>query len=149
MLRALFDVFEEGDILLEDRYFGGWCDIALARRRGLDVVVRKHQLRSTDFRTGRRLGKKDHIISLPRVYRPKWMSPEQYGELPNELEVREVFVRVEKPGFRTEKLVVMTTLLDAGRISERRDRSFVQAAMAGGTESEEPEDGDEDGPTPL
>ena len=113
MLRALLDVFEEGDILLEDRYFGGWCDIALARRRGLDVVVRKHQLRPTDFRTGRRLGKKDHIISLPRVSRPEWMSLEQYRELPKELEVREVFVRVEPRGFRTETLVVMTTLLDA------------------------------------
>ena len=34
--------------------------IALLRQRGIDMVVRKHQLRPTDFRTGKRLGKEDH-----------------------------------------------------------------------------------------
>ncbi|HEY79922.1 MAG TPA: IS4 family transposase, partial [Caldilineae bacterium] len=113
LLRTLYDVLAEGDILLADRYFSGWCDIALPLARGVHVVVRKHQLRHTDFRTGRRLGKDDHLVSWPKPQRPKWMSAEQYAELPEALTLRELRVRVAQKGFRTKTLVVVTPLLDA------------------------------------
>ena len=82
-------------------------------QRGIDIVVRKHQLRRTDFRTGKRLGKDDHLVSWTRPQRPKWMSAEQYATLPDELTLREVRIRVAQKGFRTQSLVVVTTLLDA------------------------------------
>jgi hypothetical protein len=41
------------------------------------------------------------------------MTPEEYAALPEELELREVRVRVRQPGFRTRSLLVVTTLLDA------------------------------------
>lgn len=62
LFRTLHDTLDAGDVVLADRYFSGWCDMALLLGRGVDVVVHKHQLRATDFRTGRRLGKDDHII---------------------------------------------------------------------------------------
>lgn len=113
LFRKLHDTLAEGDIILADRYFSGWCDVALPLRRGIDIVVRKHQHRHTDFRTGRRLGKDDHLICWSRPQRPKWMSAEQYAELPEELMLREVRIRVAQKGFRTRSLVVVTTLLDA------------------------------------
>jgi hypothetical protein len=113
MFRTLYDVLGRRDVALADRYFGGWFDIALPLDRGVDVVVRKHQRRHADFRTGRRLGKDDHLVSWPKPPRPQWMSIEQYTELPNELTLREVRVRVAQKGFRTKSLVVVTTLLDA------------------------------------
>jgi len=112
LLRGLGDTLAAGDILLADRYFSGWCDIALLRMQDIDVVVRKHQLRRTDFRMGRRLGKDDHLVIWVRPPRPKWMSPEQYATLPEALTLREVRVRVTQRGFRTRSLVVATTLLD-------------------------------------
>lgn len=115
LFRTLYHVLGEGDVVLVDRYFGGWFDIALPRARGNDVVVRKHQLRSTDFRTGRRLGKDDHLVSWPKPPRPTWMPREQYAELPEELTLREVRVRVSQKGFRTTVLLVVTTLSDAER----------------------------------
>jgi len=113
LFRGLYDVLADGDVLLEDRYFSGWFDIALPRQRNVDVVVRKHQLRRTDFRKGERLNKDDHVVTCDRPQRPEWMSAEQYAALPKALTLREVRVRVEKQGFRTESLVVVTTLLDA------------------------------------
>jgi hypothetical protein len=113
LLRGLYDALTEGDVILADRYFSGWCDIALPMQRGIDVVVRKHQLRRTDFRAGLRLGKDDHLVSWCKPARPEWMSVTQYLALPNELTLREVRVRVVQPGFRTRSLVVVTTLLDA------------------------------------
>jgi hypothetical protein len=83
--------------------------------RGIDVVVRKHQLRQTDFRTGERLGKDDQLVSWRKPQRPKWMSVEQYAELAPKLRLREVRIHVAQKGFRTRSLVVVTTLLDAER----------------------------------
>ena len=100
-------------MVLADRYFSGWFDIALLVERGVDVVVRKHQLRATDFRTGERLGKDDHLVRLAKPQRPEWMSAEAYAALPDELELREVRVRVTQRGFRTKTLVVVTTLVDS------------------------------------
>ena len=113
LFRTLYDTLEEGDIILADRYFSGWSDIALPLQRGIDIVVRKHQHRRTDFRRGERLGKDDHLIFWTRPQRPKWMSAEQYAALPAELTLREVRIRVAQKSFRTKSLVVVTTLLDA------------------------------------
>lgn len=44
LLRTLHVTLNEGDVLVLDRYFSGWFDIALLQQRGVDVVVRKHQL---------------------------------------------------------------------------------------------------------
>lgn len=113
LFRRLYDALDQGDIILADRYFSGWSDIALPLGRGIDIVVRKHQLRATDFRTGKRLGKDDHLVFWTRPQRPKWMSVEQYATLPAELTLREVRIRVVQKGLRTRSLVVVTTLLDS------------------------------------
>jgi putative transposase len=113
LLRRLYDALDRGDIILADRCFSGWSDIVLPLMRGIDVVVRKHQLRATDFRTGKRLGKDDHLVFWTRPQQPKWMSAEQYAALPEELTLREVRIRVVQRGMRTRSLVVVTTLLDS------------------------------------
>jgi putative transposase len=112
LLRTLHDVLKEGDVVLADRYFGGWFDITLFEQRGIDVVVRKHQRRPTDFRRGRRLGRDDHLVCWRKPQRPSWMTAEQYAALPRSLTLREVRVHVEQKGFRTRELVVVITLLD-------------------------------------
>ena len=113
LFRRLHDLLEAGDVVLADRYFSGWFDIALLFVRGVDVVVRKHQLRATDFRTGLRCGPGDHLVCWSKPQRPKWMSLEQYAALPDTLLVREVRMRVTKRGFRTKVVVVVSTLFDA------------------------------------
>jgi hypothetical protein len=115
LFRTLHDILEEGDVVLADRYFSGWFDIALLKQRGVDIVVRKHQLRATDFRTGQRLGPEDHLVVWTKPQRPAWMSKAEYAALPDSLTMREVRVRVDQRGFRTRELIVVTTLLDAKR----------------------------------
>jgi putative transposase len=117
LFRQFHDLLGEGDVVLADRCFSGWFDIALLLQRGVDMVVRKHQLRHTDFRAGRRLGGEDHLVCWSRPVRPAWMSAEQYASLPDELELREVRIRVPQRGFRTKTLVVVTTLTDAEQYS--------------------------------
>lgn len=113
LFRTLHDMLQEEDVVLADRCFSGWFDLALIRRRGAHMVVRKHQLRATDFRTGQRLGKDDQLVCWTRPKRPTWMSREEYVALPKVMTVRELRIQVKQKGFRTRELVVVTTLLDA------------------------------------
>jgi hypothetical protein len=115
LFRTLQHLLHLGDVVLADRYFSGWFDIALLQERGVDVVVRKHQLRATDFRTGQKLGWHDHLVCWRKPQRPAWMSLAQYRTLPLVLTLREVRVLVAQKGFRTQRLVIVTTLLDAER----------------------------------
>jgi hypothetical protein len=117
LFRALHSTLTEADVVLADRYFSGWFDIALLVQWRVDVVVHKHQLRPSDFRTGQRLGQDDHLVRLAKPQRPQWMAAELYESLPDKLALREVQVRVTQKGFRTKSLVVVTTLVDAQEFS--------------------------------
>jgi hypothetical protein len=117
LFRKLHHALQPGEIYLADRCFSGWCDLMLLLLRGVDVVVRKHQGRATDFRTGERLGKDDHLVVWRRPPRPEWMTEEQYASLPLELTLREVRVRVTQRGFRTKEIIVITSLLDPQEFS--------------------------------
>jgi hypothetical protein len=110
---TLQDSLEPGDLLLADRYYGSFWELASTRQRDADMVCRLHQRRRTDFRSGRRLGREDHVGRWTKPPRPEWLDEAAYATLPATLAVREVRVRVRLAGFRTQVLVVVTTLLDA------------------------------------
>jgi len=113
LFRTLLAEMVAGDVVVCDRYYGSYFMVALALRHNLDVVVRLHQRRACDFRRGQRLGPGDHVVVWRRPERPEWMTAGEYATIPETLAIREVFVKVEQPGFRTAALVVVTTLTDA------------------------------------
>ena len=113
LFRSLWDRFRAGDIILGDRYFASFFGIAPLRKRGIDGVFRMHQRRKYDFRRGRRLGVEDHVVRWTKPSRPEWMDEALYAQLPEELVIRELRVKVERAGFRVEELVLVTTLLDS------------------------------------
>lgn len=112
LFRTLFEQLRRGDLVLADRYYGGWFMLALLQGLGVEFVTRLHQHRTADFTQGRRLGKGDHVVTWAKPQKPEWLDQETYDRLPAHLEVRELEVRVNVPGFRTESLVVVTSLLD-------------------------------------
>lgn len=112
LLRTLLEDLRPGDVLVADRYYCSYWIVALAMARGVQVVFRKHQLRHTDFRTGRRLGRNDHVVTWTKPQRPVWMEQAAYEALPATLALREVRTQIGTPGCRVQKLVVVTTLLD-------------------------------------
>ena len=112
LFRTLFDKLRRGDLVLADRYYGGWFRLALLRELGVEFVTRLHQHRTADFSRGQRLGQGDHLVAWAKPAKPEWMDQETFDSLPGQLEVRELDVRVNVPGFRTESLVVVTSLFD-------------------------------------
>lgn len=118
LFRQLQPALDRDDILLGDRLYCSYCDIARLAARGVDVVFRLHAQRSVDFRRGRRLGKDDHVVVWSKpTRRPDWLTPEEFLAVPDQLPLREVRVRIAVPGFRVRSLVVVTTLTDAGSFS--------------------------------
>lgn len=113
LLRDLWHTFKSGDILLEDRGFCSYGTMALLLARGVDTIARLHQKRSGDLRQGKALGAKDRLLEWSKpLQRPPGMSPEDYEQLPETLEMRLVGIKVDVPGWRTRSVVVATTLTD-------------------------------------
>lgn len=112
LFRQIDAIIEETDVFLADRAYAGWFEMARMIGRGAHVVVRKHQMRKSDFRTGTRYGKDDHSIQLNKPARPDWMSIEEYETYPDFVTVREIRIRVENKGFRTREIIVHTSLLN-------------------------------------
>lgn len=104
LLREMLDSFSEGDVVVADRYYASYFLIAELQSRGADIVMQQHAVRQTDFRKGRRLGAKDHIIEWKKPAKPGWMSRNQYKQLPDSLFIREL---------KVDKKVLVTTLLSA------------------------------------
>jgi hypothetical protein len=118
LFRSLHDHLQAGEIVLADRYYCSYFEIALLQQRGVDVVMRLHQRRPVDFRTGRRLGKDDHLIVWKKPKRPEWLDEATYAQLPASLELRQVRLRGTRPGFRTREIVAVTTLKDPQAVSQ-------------------------------
>jgi putative transposase len=112
LLRSMLKSLSKGDIAVLDRYYCSFMMIAMFLSQGTDVCARKHHLRHSDFRRGRRLGKHDHIIVWTRPARPKWMDEETYAQIPERLELREIRYNIVVPGRRTRSIDVITTLTD-------------------------------------
>jgi putative transposase len=113
LLRELFDRLRPGDVVLGDRCYCSYFMIALLLRLKVDAVVRLHQFRPHNFCRGR-----DHMIAWERPQKPDWMDQETYDQMPETLQVREVHVQVNQPGFRVDSLIVVTTLTDAERYTK-------------------------------
>src|SRR4051812_3657958 len=127
-----------GDIVVSDRGFCSYTHLAILLNRKLHGVFRAHQRQIIDFtpggpraaarkakgpreatirphsRWGRSEGHSDEVFTsaTPRS-KPRWISPDEYARLPEEVTVRELRYTVHTPGYRVGQVTLVTTLLDA------------------------------------
>lgn len=117
LLRLMLARLKADDIAVLDRYYCSFMMIALLLAQGTHTCARKHHLRHSDFRRGRRLGGHDHLIIWTRPQRPAWMDEKTYARIPETLELREIRYNVVDRGRRTKTIDVITTLTDAREYS--------------------------------
>ena len=65
---------------------------------------------------GCRYGAGERLMFWQRPARPEWLDEATYQSLPRVLTVRELLVHIDRPGYRTRRLIVATTLLDRQRV---------------------------------
>lgn len=117
--RSLHHALAAGDIVLGDRLFDSYHDIALLQGRGVDVVFRMHQSRHSDFRRGKVLGILDHrVVRKKPDFDASRFTRDGYNSLPAQMEMRELRFQVQQEGFRPKKITLVTTLLDPVRYSK-------------------------------
>jgi hypothetical protein len=108
-------------VVVADSAYGTYGDLALVRATGADAVFRKHHARQCDFRKGKKLGIGDHIVQWQRPFQcPQSMRPAEFEALPISLEVREVHLLIQQPGFRPKEIILVTTLVDPKRYSKAK-----------------------------
>lgn len=116
LLQKLLDQFNVGDLALADRGFNAFSLLALLLARGAHGLFRLHQRRPADLRKGRRLGKNDRLMVWRKPWlwqRPRYLSKAIGQRIPQALSVRVVRFTLTGPGFRTQSVTLVTTLLDA------------------------------------
>lgn len=97
--------------MLADSYYCGYFLIAELQSRGVDVLFEQHGARHTDFRTGEKLGARDHVVTWSKpVARPAWMTPDEYAAYPCELTLREL---------KVGKKVLVTSFLNPREVCRR------------------------------
>lgn len=137
----MHEELRRGDVLVGDRNFGSFAHLAGCKKRGIHGVFRAHQARTVSFRPHRkyrrpgqrvpkgqskqdmptsrwikRLGKRDQLVEYFKSKAcPRWMTKEEYAELPESITVRELRYRVREPGRRSRVITLVTTLLDPER----------------------------------
>lgn len=105
LARRLFRHLRSGDTLVADRGFCSHAMICELSALGVDVILRNHQSRRSDFRTGTRLGKGDHLIEWSRA------PGSRHAHLPPKLVLRETRLRQGRPGCRTREVILVSTFL--------------------------------------
>lgn len=113
LLRELLEQLRRGDVLVADRCYCSYFLILLLQQRGVEVVLHLHQRRKHAFGNGQALGNEDEIVVWEKPKCPEWLDEATYASLPQTLQVRITATRVDTPGFRTQYVRVVTTLLDA------------------------------------
>jgi hypothetical protein len=112
LFRRLWRSLEEGDIVLGDRGFGSYAEVASLIKMGVDFVFRQRQgcLKKKDVR---KTGKDEWIVTWRRPRSPgAWVG---LDELPARLEIRALRFKTGIKGFRSREIILFTSLGDTKR----------------------------------
>jgi DDE family transposase len=134
--QAVHPALQPGDVLVADRGLCSYAHLALLVQAGLHAVLRVGARQIMNFTPGRPfvmpgVRRTPAVKGIPRSrwlkavgfddqlvvwYKPKtrpsWLARETLAALPEALVLREVRYRIGRPGFRTRKITLITTLLD-------------------------------------
>jgi hypothetical protein len=115
LLMSLRQALQPNDIVGGDRHFGCFVLAAWLRNLSVDLIARLSSMRSVDFRKALQgLGPRDGLFLWRKPAKASpLLSPEPWAALPEQMTVRIIRTRIERTGFRTRELTVVTTLLDA------------------------------------
>ncbi len=116
LFSQVWDTFQKDDIVLADKGFCSYYDIVKLSERGIDTVVTlAHRKPVSELEAVKKLAQNDLIVRWKRPVRNRRIKRDEFDELPEELLLRQVRVDIQVAGFRTQRIYIITTLLDPER----------------------------------
>ncbi len=113
LFRPLWPQLQARDIVVGDRHFCSYGNVAGLKQQQVESLFRLHSKRNASFRQGQPLGKNDRLVTWAKsAYRPKGLTPEAWQSFPEQVTIRLVRFRVPTANGRTQKIILATTLLD-------------------------------------
>jgi len=115
LLLSLREHLQPGDILGGDRAYGLYVMLHWVSSLGADLLARLNaRSRRVDFRRAmKKLGPRDALFLWHKPAVPsKLLSDQEWAQVPETMIVRVIAIRVQRSGFRTRHLTLVTTLLD-------------------------------------
>jgi hypothetical protein len=116
LLHRLLDQFKPGDLALADRGFCCYTLLALLCSKKVPALFRLHHARDGDLRKGKRLGRNDRLMMWKKPQnwqRRSYLPLALWKRITAELPVRILRYRLRRAGYRTRRLTLVTTLVDA------------------------------------
>ncbi len=91
LLRGLVNTFKPGEAVVGDALLGTYVVLAAFIEQGVDVVFEQLASRKSDFRSGLKLGPRDHKIVLKKSKNlPLGMTKEEYDLVADTVTIREI-----------------------------------------------------------
>jgi hypothetical protein len=116
LLQTLWEHLRPGDVLLADRGFCNWALLAQCLQRKVHAVFRVKGIRRQDFRQGKRISHNERLVQWRKPFTAaKTVEVQEWALLPEILTLRLVCCQLAIPGFRTRRIIVVTTLLDSAK----------------------------------
>lgn len=116
LARIIYQFLSPGDVLLGDCAFCSYADMFFIQNHACDAVFRLSPTRKHEIERGRRKPLKSseaiEVWHKPKT-RPKSLSPAELISLPKTLTIRVIKYYIPRPGFRTNYVILATTLLDS------------------------------------
>ena len=105
-------------IKLGDRAFCAYADMVAITKLGCDPIFCKHQSLTTTMLKGKIAGDCDKLVTWYKPKScPKGLNKHEFDALPSSITVREIYYYIVIPGFCTQQVSLITTLLDKGTYS--------------------------------
>ena len=116
LFQSLWSDLEKGDLVVTDRGFCSFGAFANLLACGVDSLMRLPEKKIRKA-IGSQLPKTENFDVIVTWKRPAQrtpsMTPEEFARLPESLPVRVIRYTIAHPGFRTQTVTLVTTLLDA------------------------------------
>jgi len=116
-MKKLLKYFVEPCLLLADRAFCSYEIILRLRERGVESVMRLHQMRAKGFtlRKGKKIGSNQRLVTwIKPKKKPKHsdLSDQEWSELADTIEMRLIACFYEDRNGEKKRMILATTLLD-------------------------------------
>ncbi len=122
LLREQMSVFKPNDIFLGDKGFVSYLDMTSLLAKDVDTIVGLARRKPITASNAKQVISDNDLIvewKKPKGNRAQYQTAE-WALLPDSLLVRQLRVKIEKKGYRSQEFYIATTLLDSKKYSDKK-----------------------------